>query len=42
MGGAMEELANCQEAYNDVASKYGSESPMATALKGQLEGLQKQ
>ena len=40
--GALEQLSKAQEAYNDVAAKFGSDSPMATAILAQVESLQKQ
>ena len=39
---ALGELAKAQEAYTDVASKYGQESSMAQLLLGQVEALKKQ
>ena len=41
-GGAVEELAKCQEAHALVSSKFGSDSTMAVALQAQVEALQKQ
>ena len=38
---SMEELQKAQEAYNDIAAKFGAESIMAKALHEQLDELQK-
>ena len=39
---SLEELTKAQEAHSEIAAKYGADSPMAQALWGQVENLQKQ